>query len=351
MPQLFVGNFTFEEELSGHRQHLPEGLRRLEAELAPCWAAVAGENDLIWCPSPPDQPLASPAQTVSRESDIPHGLELVPWGWTDRIRSWGCSVRATVSAPSPEAVLTANSRCFTRELESRWDCGLDFSTVVSSMSELSQRLDEIDERTDWVIRTDHSGAARNRLLGTGPDLTPSQLGWLSKRFSRKGRLIWEPWVERLEEASLHWTIPPETAPRFDGITGLLTDHLGRYLGSSFGNAAPSIEEWSEALDVGGRLALELQQLGYFGPLGVDALRYRDAEGNLRVRPLQDVNARWTMGRLSLGWSRRFESGMWRHGTGEEMNDAQRRGSLLLKTSPDRIGDAIVNHRTWIEAAD
>ncbi|OYW15327.1 MAG: hypothetical protein B7Z55_15100, partial [Planctomycetales bacterium 12-60-4] len=52
---------------------------------------------------------------------------------------------------------------------------------------------------------------------------------------------------------------------------------------------------------------ELQAAGYFGPVGIDAMWYRDANGKLACRPLQDINARWTMGRLALGWRRRFHN--------------------------------------------
>ena len=348
MPRLLVGNFAFEEELSGHRQILPDRLRRLESDLATCWDALAHERDLIWSPAVPDDRFQFRAGVVTDQEDIPPGLELTPWGWTDRLRHWGRQINAVVTAPQPAAVHTANSRLFAADRESRWRCGLEGTTLVSSLTELAARLDAIDSRTPWIVRTEFSGSARERLLASGRNLTPPQRGWLQKRFAHNKPLIWEPWVERITEVSLHWTIPSHAAPRFDGLTGLVTDTLGRYRGSLFGTAAPPLEEWSEALDLTGRLAAELQQLGYFGPLGVDALRYRDLAGNIRVRPLQDVNARWTMGRLSLGWIQRVPGGLWRHGTPQELLQAANEGRVLHRTSPERIGNQQVKHSTWIE---
>ena len=52
-----------------------------------------------------------------------------------------------------------------------------------------------------------------------------------------------------------------------------------------------------------RAAHSVQQLGYFGPLGIDAMLYETPDGQRRWRPLQDINARWTMGRVALGWKR------------------------------------------------
>ena len=57
-----------------------------------------------------------------------------------------------------------------------------------------------------------------------------------------------------------------------------------------------------------RIAQRVQQLGYFGPLGIDAMQYRDEAGAIRLRPLQDVNARYTMGRLALGFGRVLRPG-------------------------------------------
>lgn len=38
---------------------------------------------------------------------------------------------------------------------------------------------------------------------------------------------------------------------------------------------------------------------YTGPLGVDVLFYRDREGELRVKPVVEINPRYTMGRVAL----------------------------------------------------
>jgi DNA-binding transcriptional ArsR family regulator len=46
------------------------------------------------------------------------------------------------------------------------------------------------------------------------------------------------------------------------------------------------------------------------------MQYRDENEQLHIRPLQDINARWTMGRLSLGFRKLLkprESAKWLHG--------------------------------------
>jgi hypothetical protein len=61
------------------------------------------------------------------------------------------------------------------------------------------------------------------------------------------------------------------------------------------------------LEVVDRAARRIQQLGFFGPLGIDVMQYRTHDGELCWRPLQDINARLTMGRAALGLRRLLTS--------------------------------------------
>jgi hypothetical protein len=114
-----------------------------------------------------------------------------------------------------------------------------------------------------------------------------------------------------------------------------------------------------------RVAGTLQRLGYFGPLGIDAMRYRDDTGEIRLRPLQDLNARCTMGRLALGFARLLPSnwcGSWlhfhrRHLAGRDVDSWLDRIHPLLPvetitavTSPRKIGSQPVEHHAVLVMA-
>jgi len=47
------------------------------------------------------------------------------------------------------------------------------------------------------------------------------------------------------------------------------------------------------------LEAELRQAGYFGPVGIDAFVYRDAQGHCRLKPIVEINPRHTMGRVTV----------------------------------------------------
>ena len=44
-----------------------------------------------------------------------------------------------------------------------------------------------------------------------------------------------------------------------------------------------------------RLAAALRAADYFGPFGIDAFRYRSAQGDVLFNPRCEINARFTMG--------------------------------------------------------
>ncbi|MCA9082192.1 MAG: hypothetical protein KDA58_16640, partial [Planctomycetaceae bacterium] len=74
--------------------------------------------------------------------------------------------------------------------------------------------------------------------------------------------------------------------------------------------------------------------------GIDAMRYRDRSGDLRIRPLQDINARYTMGRIALNWAHRFgQPGRWVHMEAQPSPQG-------IATTPAHVGGQPVRRRTW-----
>ena len=47
-----------------------------------------------------------------------------------------------------------------------------------------------------------------------------------------------------------------------------------------------------------RLEVILKEVGYEGPLGIDALVYRDPEGTYKLKSVVEINPRFTMGRVA-----------------------------------------------------
>jgi hypothetical protein len=101
-----------------------------------------------------------------------------------------------------------------------------------------------------------------------------------------------------------------------GFTGLLNDDRGQfqanYAESHHHKRIPSriISEFNSPTDVSGRLLefyddvfqsleVELKKAGFSGPIGIDAFIYRDTAGVIRLKPIVEINPRYTMGRLTV----------------------------------------------------
>ncbi len=359
MRRLFISNFHFESELAAARGWNPAAsLQRMSAERVPSWIALAEEGDLIWTPEPIADSFweSLAAQGLPRVRSLSQRpaeeFELVPWGWSLSTRKLG----GHTPQPSDDAVRLGNSREWSFELERQLGVALPGAARIERIEEVadvvrrsSSQFGEPDAEHAWVIKANFGMAARERVLGRGPMLTITNERWLQRRLQSDGAVFFEPWLRRRAEVGIQWTLPKSGhgQPELQGITPLLTDKQGGYRGSEFSLDAIVPTEWQYAVDVTQQTAWRLQQLGYFGPLGIDAAIYEDSTGRALARPLQDINARYTMGRLALGfrrWLRPGERGVWQHGRRDEWaGDVTRQ----IELTPPLIGGTPPTHTSRV----
>jgi hypothetical protein len=313
---LFWGNFEFEHHLGpGGPRALSAQIRRRNAELAYCLASLGQPGDCLWTPEPPDVEFAAHladvgvpgVRFVGKVEDVPPGAMLVPWGWCRAAGDWAAKNGWTREAPDLAVVALVNSRGFSSALESEWDVGLSGAVAIRTLPELERVLTAAAERPGgWVIKANFGMSARERILGRGGQPRAQDLEWARRRLERGESIFFEPWVEAIAEFGCQFSLPPTGRPRLEGVTGLLTDAQGTYRGSRLfpaGGGTGRDLHAAGVLEIVERAAQRIQQAGYFGPLGIDVMQYRTPTGEIRWRPLQDINARWTMGRVALGWRR------------------------------------------------
>lgn len=358
MARLYVGNFDFEHRLTNPGQQLPAKLDRINAELALSWLAIADEGDYIWTPQPVESsffeqttlngmPHVNPVVSFN---SVPRGVECIPWGWTDDLRRL-CDAHGWHHLdPLSAAVRAGNSRRFSAGLEREWQVGLDGAHEVHSLHQLAELIADLGPVVRWVVKAEFGMSGRERLLGCG-ELTQQDCKWAFKRIESDGAVFLEPWVERLDEVGIQLEVPRAGSPKMIGVTPLLVDDRGQYSGSWFTTGEPEAETWAPAIEVALNAAQRLQELGYFGPVGIDAMRYRAPDGTIRIRPLQDINARWTMGRLSLGWRRLLCPGeraaCWRHDPRGTNDLDTHRLARIISTSPERVGNVATHHQSYL----
>lgn len=370
--RLFVGNFEFEHHLAGGRaRQLPASVQRLSAETACTLVALADEGDLLWLPAEVEagflDALVSAGmprvRPVGKKDDVPTSVVVTPWGWTDRIRDWASRHGWSYVAPAQQVIREVNSRRFSHRLEQDTSSALPGACEIQTVDELATAIDRLPPgHEQWVIKAEFSMAARERFLGRGRRLSPQAAGWMKRRLAHDGVVFFEPWVEPDEEVGIQFDVTESESVQLVGVTPLLTDATGAYRGSRVGVASEVERRWSTTIDTARGAVEQMQKLGYFGPVGIDALRYRDPGGTIRERPLMDINARWTMGRLSLGFRRLLKTGelaTWLHVRWPTVHEEAPRqwydavtqklppSVRVVRTSPFVLGDRPTGHATLL----
>ena len=309
--KLYIPNFDFEHRLVG--ESASKSARRVMAELAWAWMPLIADSDAILFDGDavfPELPfgLGTP-RVVSRPEDVPTAA-IEPWGWTDELRRLAETRDPARRIPSHESVRSSNDRMFSFGLEQRLNCGIPFSRRVESMRSIQESLQSLQPGHRWVVKARFGMSARERVCGNGSIIEHAAERWIESRLERDGVVFFEPWVCRVSEAGLHYVISADGTCQFLGTTELVNDAAGRYRGSVFTRESTLDEEWHDARLACETVVASAKSAGYHGPLGIDAMRFQRADESLGLRPIQDINARYTMGRLCFEWRRHLAPGQW-----------------------------------------
>jgi hypothetical protein len=314
VPRVWLGNFDFEHSLADTRVTPRARVRQVARGLTPILLGAAADGDFVWCPDVPPEGFferlacagLAAVTPVWEPGQLPTVAECVPWGWTAATIDWARRSGLSCHAPPLEVVRRLNSRQFALELEQQLGVGLRGAGTAASLTELFDVVDGLSgSEHDWVVKAEFAHSSRERIVHrrarpvTRDDLT----GWAGRRLRAGGKLVIEPWVERIDEVGIQLAISESGEPELAGVSGLLVDEAGRFVGCDFTPGREDDPRWADAVSAALEVGRRARDAGYFGPLGVDAMRYRGAGSEPAVRPLQDINARWTMGRLSLGFRR------------------------------------------------
>lgn len=303
MPRLFWANFDFEHELA-------EGARRLRGELivssclkqAPALLALAGPDDRVVAYDHPQfETLCGGDSRILPARDVVVGKrysgpdwELIPWGGVESLRIVAEDRGWLWNQPDSALVRRLNDRSTSFAWEERTGTLPRGARCISSLEEMSAGVDALPG-PEWILKARFGMSGRERIAGRGEPTEP-QRNWIAKRLRHQGAVFLEPRLENLGEVGLQWDVPISGQPRLLGVLPLVSSPQGAYVEHRAPLAGVELARWEGAIGVTSEIAGEFQQFGYYGPLGIDAMWHRAGDSE-RLRPVQDVNARWTMGRL------------------------------------------------------
>ena len=175
-----------------------------------------------------------------------------------------------------------------------------------------------------VLKEAFGLAGSNAIRLWEPELLDTQRRWLANALGDGRQVVVEPWLERELDFSVQLEMGSEGL-KLCGFTGLLNDRKGQFLGnwaeSYHRHRLPSkvAALLEKSADIARRLPrlyaqiftmleVELQRVGYTGPVGIDAFVYRTPQGNCRLKPVVEINPRYTMGRVLVELMKRTTPG-------------------------------------------
>ena len=279
MPTLYVANFDLDDRLAKPRlTTLPKALRAIDARLAPLLEPLCEPGDAVALPG-------------DRVADAGRFDRVEPWGVEPRVLGWlaAVGVRADVldRLPDPAAVRAVNGRRWQFAAEGEVGVRRAGSVLCGTAGDAFAAADRLGG--PWVMKREFGGSGRGVLFGDGRP-AGRLTAWLAA--SPRGQAVGvEPRQAFDAEFSAHFTVT-EGGVTFDGVCLLHSTPRGQFQRVEPTGLTPPL---TAALPVWEAVAERARAAGYRGPLGIDA----GFAGGRVVRPVMDVNARWSMGRVAL----------------------------------------------------
>jgi uncharacterized ferritin-like protein (DUF455 family) len=223
----------------------------------------------------------------------------------------------------------------------RWLCSEnEVGTAVDSLEGALTAVAKIRARGHHkiVVKAALGLAGSNAMRLFEPELLESHRRWLANAVAGGRQLVVEPWLEREVDFSLQLEKTADGL-RLCGYTGLINDARGQFQANF---AVPGYQKkipaqvlacFPEPADIASQchrlfaeiialLETELRHAHYLGPVGIDAFVARAADGQCRLKPVVEINPRYTMGRLTIELMRQTAQGS--HGKFQLINPAKLR---------------------------
>lgn len=342
-PRLWAFEPAMEDRFAG-RSTDRAPVRALSADLAPLMGLLASPDDRLVLETPPSlqhlehldaagfelPETLTWEEAFARRAAPAHAGDrpaaLVPWGWSPRMVE--AANRLEVATMDLEVVRRASSKLEGRRRLEEILSQDDFREVVREdvlgfVAEDPERVFEAAVTSDraLVVKAPFSASGRHRIvLASGATPSAAARGFVEKSVERHGGVWVAPWLDKIRDLSTTLHVFEDGRVRVDPSLWLENEPQGGYVGHVLapylrGVDAADRRALNRGVTLSDRLAAVAQHVGehlaaagYVGPAGVDHLVYRGADGQSRLHPLLEVNARLTMGHVAHALRRRLVQG-------------------------------------------
>ncbi|MHC1768109.1 MAG: hypothetical protein AB9869_28195 [Verrucomicrobiia bacterium] len=197
---------------------------------------------------------------------------------------------------------------------SEQEAGLAVATIEEALEAIAAIRRRGHHRV--VVKQAYGLAGHNAIRLWEPEILPAQQRHLARALENGQLLIVEPWLDRALDFSIQLEMKPGVGLTLCGCTGLINDRKGQFLANwaeaghrrclparvaALLGVEPGFSERLHRLhtEMFSLLETELQKAGFTGPISIDALIYRTLQGDYRLKPVVEINPRFTMGRLTV----------------------------------------------------
>ena len=289
MPFLHIANTFFETELT------KEGFLFSLFEKNPIFLQLqflpllyGKSEDGIGITHAPDSSFTTPRWHLLSDHNFPYS-KIESWGASKAVATWAKQHQILYRMPPWEVVRHVNSKAFSFQEAPQ----LPGAALLHTWEEL-QKWDQTTQGSK-VLKSCFGVSGRGLLL-----LPSKRMEEFAQREFRAGRpLVAEPWVARKFEFSTQWKI--DHSIEYLGATICLSNERGSYEATLVGNDIfkPHQQHLEKHREVVFPILQKIQQLGYFGNVGVDSMVW----GDNHLHPVVEINARKTMGWVALQLSK------------------------------------------------
>lgn len=193
---------------------------------------------------------------------------------------------------------------------------------------LEESLDVINEFRQmgyekFVVKAPLGSAGGNQLRLWEESISERQKNWINNSIQVQKCVVVEPWHQRVFDFSLQIQMVQGKA-KIVGWSSLRNDMRGQFESIIFPfkygmsdnpELAQFVSQGLGGIDVHSVMESLVESVSrnplfkdYIGPLGIDSYVYRHPDQTLRLKPLVEWNARYTMGRLALEISKYVQGG-------------------------------------------
>ena len=344
-PKLFLFNPMVEEECTSSPQKMKT--IPIVEDLSITMGLLAAKDDLVLCNQNISSEFIDHIQEAGlnvpkvvknwNEAQKSEADEVIPWGWSSKTRKDAENLDLRVPCPThDERKLLSKTLIVQSRL--RW---AQKQLISSSLvGHVIYKLPDLSTYPyPYVIKAAYSASGRHRRIILSTPTNEDEL-WIEKVLKQHGAAIIEPWLDKVVDLSVvidgdktrlfrfinHKNAAYQAhilAPALTGLDSVLSQPIRRFPGGPKGLLQQITEELSY-------ISTEHQ---YNGPMAVDMILFRDIHGNIKLHPLVEINARYTMGHIAAKLQKRLStgaSGLWIHIRSKDINISLKEMASKLK---------------------